>query len=98
MSILEILRDYNIITAPKQIKLSEILTRLKEEQTDYEFRYKEGSISVWKNRWCYAVLDIEDDTRKLYFAIHDSYLFTKWLYALWIAGSEIIDDIGEKEV
>lgn len=90
---LNILNQYNIITAPKSIKLSEIVERLKEEQTDYEFRYKEGSISVWKNRWCYAMLGIDDDTLKLDFDIHDRYLFPKWLFAMWIAGTEIIDDM-----
>ena len=93
---LRMLDQYNIITAPKSIKLSEIVKRLEEEQTDYEFRYKEGSISVWKNRWCYAVLGIEDDTLKLDFDIHDRYLFPKWVFAMWIAGTEIIDDMEEE--
>ena len=93
--VLEILNQYNIITAPKEIKLSEIIERLRIEQNDYDFRYKDSSISVWKNKWCYAVAYIDDDTLKLDFDIHDRYLFPKWIFSLWIAGTTIIDDLEE---
>ena len=94
--VLDIIEDYNIITAPKTIKLSEIVSRLKNELKDYVIKYINGEITVCRDRWCYAVVYIDEDTHNFEFDFHDRFNFPKWLYTLWIAGTEIINDLKEE--
>lgn len=98
-----LLNQYNIITAPKSIKLSEIVERLKKfdcyktkcelyrEQDKFEIDYyyysyvkclSSGYIVIKNNKIETLVADTSTD-------IH------KWLYTLWIAGTEIVDDMKE---
>lgn len=97
------LTNYNLITAPKSIKLSEIVSKLANELKDeYEEEiyynkdikcigfgeYKKG---WFKSTWLTLVRFNKD------FLIRDINLpldFNfKWLYALWIAGTEIVNDL-----
>ena len=93
--VIQLFNQYNIITVPKSIKLSEIVDRLKEEYKDYEFRYDINNISIWKKRWCYAVFGILNNKLKL--KPDTDFEIPKWLYALWLANTEIIDDLKEGE-
>ena len=87
------LNQYNIITAPKSIMLSEIVERLNEE-------YKEKPIF---QRWTKNYKTIHLENRGGMFElsnnkIYEIYLFrltskSRWLYELWIAGTEIVDDL-----
>ena len=109
-SIDNIKSKYNIITAPKTIKLSEIVSKFTIKDSFHK-NHKisiirdNGEIDVWED------YDIEVDETKL----SNSYLLVviannkikeinisyrheelnKWLYALWIAGTEIVDDLKE---
>ena len=102
MSILQSLKDYNLITAPKSIKLSELVKRLKnsfdcytaecklyreQNKIDIEYYYysyveclSSGYVVITNNKIKTIAADISTD-------IH------KWLYELWIADTEIIDDL-----
>ena len=98
---LEVINEYNIITAPKQIKLSEIVDRLRNDFKDYLFEYDNGFINkipiiaIWNKskKYCYATIRIENN--KLILTYQDDFDYPKWLYTLWIACTEIIDDLGE---
>lgn len=96
----EILTKYNIITAPKSIKLSEIVSKLgignsfgidrhKNLINLYEVNELEFDGEYWQDES--YLLGIRDNK------IYDSNITlddrTKWLYTLWIAGTEIIDDL-----
>lgn len=114
-----ILNRHNIITAPKSIKLSEIIDRLNEELgviyklpdgrkiIGYEFKidrnctYIDGKFEsllstcvnayhYGKKTMCAFKLDVKNNFIEISF--EDKF---KWLYALWIAGTEIIDDMEE---
>lgn len=91
-----LLNQYNIITAPKTIKLSEIVERLKNELKDYVVRYVGSAITICQDGWCYAVVYIDEDTHNFEFEMQDRFNFPKWLYTLWIAGTEIINDLKEE--
>lgn len=102
-----ILNQYNIITAPKTIKLSEIVSRLNEhyntkiiinrKPTSYYNCYIVCRKSLAENE-DYELLIRDnkiDDIDE--FCCYQNYDNTKWLYTLWIAGTEIIDDMKEEE-
>lgn len=105
--VLEILNQYNIITAPKSIKLSEIVSRLNEhyntkiiinrKPTSYYNCYIVCRKSLAENE-DYELLirdnKIDDIDEFCCYSNDDN---TKWLYTLWIAGTKIIDDIKEEE-
>lgn len=116
-SIDNIKSKYNIITAPKEIKLSEILDRLNKEHKEiingnviYEYKLHRNG---WYNEdgTPYHISDISIDSyhygKKLVTAIRFTPKMTiteiafgekhKWLYTLWIAGTKIIDDLGEQD-
>lgn len=101
----DILSNYNIITAPKTIKLSEIVSRLNEIFNDSEF-----SSEIYFNRKLNAIGEGEYDKdwfmntwtpfirfkeNKISEIIKTGNERTKWLYALWIAGTIIDDDLKE---
>lgn len=92
---IEIIKQHNIITAPKSIKLSEIVDRLKKDFPTHDFYYryvtKSKWIAIWLGNHCYATFTIKDN--KLVLENKDEFEYPKWLYTLWIAGTEIIDDL-----
>ena len=101
------LTNYNIITAPKSIKLSEIVSKLAselEDEYEEEIYYNKDIKCIgfgeydkywFQNTWFTLVRFNKD------FSIRDINLpldFNfKWLYELWIAGTEIIDDMESDE-
>ena len=104
---LKIINQYNIITAPKTIKLSEIVSKLNEIYNDSEF-----SSEIYFNRKLNAIGEGEYDKdwfmntwtpfirfkeNKISEIINLESERTKWLYTLWIAGTEIVDDLKEDE-
>lgn len=89
------INNHNIITAPKSIKLSEIVDRLKKDFPTHNFYYryvtKSKWIAIWLGNHCYATFTIKDN--KLVLENKDEFEYPKWLYTLWIARTEIIDDL-----
>ena len=106
--VLDIIEDYNIITAPKTIKLSEIVDNLKlqiaepENLIKIQFNRKINAIGFgeydtdWQqNTWQSLVVFYKDLTIKnICIKLQDN---IKWLYALWIAGTIIEDDLKEEK-
>lgn len=104
MNILESLKDYNLITTPKSIKLSEIVGNLKlqieepENLIKIQFNRKINAIGFgeydtdWQqNTWQSLVVFYKDLTIKnICIKLQDN---IKWLYTLWIAGTIIEDDL-----
>ena len=103
--VLSILDQYNIITAPKSIKLSEIVKRLENNKIANKSKIsicREGTeISIWED---YEISNSEEKISGTTFKLSISknkidaigrYLINdfKWLYTLWIAGTEIIIDL-----
>lgn len=82
--VIKIINQYNIITAPKSIKLSEIVSRLNDckfdRYSDYISLSRHYTFLVIKNNK--IIIDELPQTDEF-----------KWLYTLWIAGTEIIDDL-----
>ena len=104
----EILLDqYNIITAPKTIKLSEIVSKLETSFNYYctqcrVLNEKDKTIIEYYN---YSFIECEYEG---YIVIKDNKIIDcdgklsledefKWLYTLWIAGTIIEDDLKEDE-
>ena len=99
---INILNQYNIITAPKSIKLSEIVSKLnKKEGSTISLCRHDNEINVWED---YKISDDEEQTNGsiFIFKIDSNSIIKmiarddripKWLYTLWIAGTEIIDDL-----
>lgn len=100
-TILKCLENHNIITAPKTIKLSEIISKLNEKlilETDYKasvIRYGKDIFIVVKKpfRTFDGVIAEINSTNKIV-KIDEKYVIEscKWLYALWITGTIIEDD------
>lgn len=95
---IEVLNQYNIITAPKSIKLSEIVSRLKDCKVE---RYSDY-ISLYDTYTDTLPFDIETEMKDYLLLIKGNkiekvHCIDKWLYTLWIAGTEIIDDMKESE-
>ena len=114
----EILLDqYNIITAPKTIKLSEILDRLNKEHKktingNIIFEYKINRNGRYNTDGTpYHLTDTTIDSyyygkklltvikfnKKMDITILDFGDNFKWLYALWLTGTIIEDDLKEDE-
>ena len=97
---LNFLNQYNVITTPKTINLSEIIKKLEKDLDEYIHVNKQGSIiSVY-----YKQYDFEDEAYYIEvftidenMQIKDVYLSSvdtfKWFYTLWISGIKIIDDM-----
>ena len=99
---IELLNQYNIITAPKQIKLSEIVSGLNEiggkytKFIVYKRNLKDGVETIFVEN---------ENFGRQYFTIVDNQIEDldeemqinkfKWLYILWIASTEIINDMEE---
>ena len=99
--ILEILNQYNIITAPKSIKLSEIVDRLEKTLNNPKnkvnvYRENENEIVIKITYFARGTF-VDEATIEMSNKIWDiDGLISaryKWLYTLWIAGTEIIDDL-----
>ena len=104
--VLELLDQYNIITAPKTIKLSEIVSKLETSFNYYctqcrVLKEKDKTIIEYYN---YSFIECEYEG---YIVIKDNKIIDcdgklslednfKWLYALWIAGTIIEDDLKEE--
>lgn len=97
---IEVLNQYNIITAPKSIKLSEIVSKLQEFYADEYVTHKENNtIYIHRKDESYVIDSIIEIFNNKITEIQLDYLYeeTKWLYTLWIAGTEIVDDLKEEE-
>lgn len=105
--VIKIINQYNIITAPKSIKLSEVLDKiceLYEEIIEEEIYFNREINSIgygeydedWtQNSWHTFVAFNKDLTIKnINLRPQDNNI--KWLYTLWIANVEIIDDLEEE--
>lgn len=103
---LQLLDQYNIITAPKTIKLSEVIdkicdTNYKSECWIEPIRLGKGNYKIrtqyGDGYWGDYDFYIEDKKIVMY---QDDYLLPfdkfKWLYTLWIAGTIIEDDLQEE--
>lgn len=94
---LNLLNQYNIITAPKQIKLSEIVEKLKECYHISSISYDKQSKSIHDGEDdIVPLIEFNEDLtfKEINLPIRDN---NKWLYPLWIAGTEIIDDLKDEE-
>ena len=87
------LNQYNIITTPKSIKLSEILEKLNiSKWQDFQATKQVNAISIDNNNCLREYLNIENN--KITDISDDMQVNEyKWLYTLWIAKVEIIDDL-----
>lgn len=101
--ILKSLEDKNIITAPKEIKLSELIDKIYETKFKSECwvePIKEGNnyyrIRVQYGDGYWGDYDFYIENEKIVIYTNDCLLpFNefKWLYTLWIAETTIIDDL-----
>lgn len=98
---LNLLDKYNIITAPKEIKLSEIVSKL-ENDCCYD------KVIIVRNSTYTRVVGrmlhhLYSSTKPLFdFNIEGKIdkpndFNYKWLYKLWIAGTKIIDDLEKQD-
>lgn len=94
---INLLNQYNVITTPKTINLSEIIDKLNKIDKSNKFK---------------AIIKVSDtvviensEFKKEYFYVKENKIFDlsafmvkseyKWLFNLWTTNTEIIDDIGE---
>lgn len=92
-----LLNQYNIITAPKSIKLSEIVNKLKNAfvnlgNIDYEGFIEIGYGFITLNDEIVITIDL-DSQKIVLIEFTNTFIELKWLYTLWIAGTEIVDDL-----
>lgn len=101
--ILSILNQYNIITAPKSIKLSEIVEKLKDyylgnENIFINRNYHTTTIKIKINFDTFEIVSINPKTNNIDWLNRECFTRSlKWLYTLWIADTQIIDDLKENE-
>lgn len=101
---------YNIITAPKTIKLSEIVSKLEEVMLGCDSkihieRFGKHILILEKtirNLTLIAEFNLNNNNIKgvnTIVSIREEYFLSslKWLYALWIAGTKIVDDMESDE-
>lgn len=102
-----LLNQYNIITAPKEIKLSELIDKIYETKFKSEcwiepIRLGKGHyrIRTQYGDGYWGDYDFYIENEKIVIYTNDCLLpFNefKFLYTLWIAGTTIIDDLEGKE-
>ena len=94
---IDILNQYNIITAPKRILLSELIDKLNySKHIKFEVIKMNTHFIIENTNFYRQYLKLEDNkvsdiSEEMQI---DEY---KWLYTLWVAGTEIIDDLKELE-
>ena len=90
------INQYNLITAPKSIKLSEILEKLNiSKWQDFQATKQGNAISIDNNNCFREYLNIENN--KITDISDDMQVNEyKWLYTLWVANVEIVDDLEEE--
>ena len=103
MNILDSLKGYNIITAPKSIMLSELIdkiyeTKFKSESWVEPIRESDITLRIRVQYGDGYWGDYEFYIRNNKIEINENdYLLPfnefKWLYTLWIAGTKIIDNL-----
>ena len=102
-----LLNQYNLITAPKSIKLSELIDKIyetkfkseswvqpiKEGDNYYRIRIQYGD-GYWGDYEFYIRNNKIEINENDYLLPMNEF---KWLYTLWIAGTEIVDDLESDE-
>lgn len=90
---LDILSQHNIITAPKSIKLSEVLGKI--DYDDIQIKRDNHLIFVKNSDGLLFTIDFNKllPGRILNYVCYGN---LKWLYTLWIVGTEIVDDLKEE--
>jgi len=98
--ILELLNQYNLIAAPKSVKLSEIVERLKDFNCytpEIKIDKHEDATIIEVNYYTYTQCEcggyIQIIDRTICDISFGNHSYHKWLYELWIAGTEIVDDV-----
>ena len=94
------IKSYNIITAPESISLSEIVSRLKNDYEIVEVNHystysevKVANMGHFGSNQLKTIFEFNNENKIIEILASQSEC-NKWLYALWIAGTEIIDDLG----
>ena len=89
--------EYNLITAPKSIRLSELIEKLNiSKWQDFQATKQGNAISIDNNNCFREYLNIENN--KITDISDDMQVNEyKWLYTLWIAETTIIDDLENNE-
>lgn len=93
--------QHNIITAPKSIMLSEIISNLRFQIKDKNIYfnkkincigYGKFDVNCMQNATWLTLVEFEKDLtiKNINILLNKN---IKWLYTLWIAGTEIIDDL-----
>ena len=96
----EILLDqYNIITAPKTIKLSEIVDKMncyvkRNENDIHLYDIEEDLFDEYDSFESYSLIIENNKITNILLSQCDEF---KWLYTLWIAGTIIEDDLKERD-
>ena len=93
-----LLNQYNIITAPKEINLSEIVSKIQEQANEEiyfnrEYKaigYGEPDEDWRQSTWQPFVIFRDMKIVRVCMPMAE---ITKWVYTLWIAGTTIIDDL-----
>jgi hypothetical protein len=96
----EVVNEHDIIVAPKSVKLSEIVDRLETIYFfDYNIHRVNNEIYIHEKGTTYHSDYMIEILGKKMTDIRLDYLCdeTKWFYKLWIAETEIIDDLKELE-
>ena len=92
----EKIRDIAVFVAQKQVKLSRILKKLNNnEWKNFQITRQDNIISIDNNNNFRQYFNIDENKITDISEEMQTDEF-KWLYALWIAGSEIIDDMGKE--
>lgn len=93
--VLGILDQYNIITAPKEILLSEIVDRLNtNDYVKFEVVKMNNYFLIENTNFYRQYFELTDNKVSIISEEMQIDEF-KWLYTLWIAGTTIIDDLEE---
>ena len=96
--VLELLDQYNIITAPKTIKLSEIVDKMncyvkRNENDIHLYDIEEDLFDEYDSFESYSLIIENNKITNILLSQCDEF---KWLYTLWIAGTIIEDDLKEE--
>ena len=95
---LDVINNYNIITAPKTIKLSEIVDKMncyvkRNENDIHLYDIEEDLFDEYDSFESYSLIIENNKITNILLSQCDEF---KWLYTLWIAGTIIEDDLQEE--